>query len=203
MSLLDSISACVLKILTSLYGEMYSTSGVPFQCLNGSDESIQYVEKGDSICGMPEDTVPSKINSLSSGEDVVVDMPPIIYNRRSAEQWRWPAEKQLSAVVIAWGSPHIVNYFWTDGSYSDFNIRTRKFIRHYSDASNFYEWGWPVGKQLSTVVEAWGTPKYVNYFWTDGSYSDFDTITRKFTRHYNNTEHFTSDWPVSRRRASQ
>ncbi|MDQ1885322.1 hypothetical protein RA180_15130 [Aeromonas salmonicida] len=93
----------------------------------------------------------------------------------------WPAGKVLVAAVTAWGVPGYVNYFWRDGGYSDVDIRSAKFTNHYSDTRNFKGWGWPDGKQLVTVVTAWGKTNLVHYYWHDGSYSEFDTARHQFT----------------------
>lgn len=86
----------------------------------------------------------------------------------------------LAAAVTAWGSPGYVHYFWCDGSHSDVDIRANRFTRHYGDTTDLKAWGWPDGKQLVTVVTAWGKMNLVHYYWHDGSYSEFDTVARRF-----------------------
>lgn len=92
----------------------------------------------------------------------------------------WPTGKVLAAAVTAWGVPGYVNYFWRDGGYSDVDTRANRFTNHYRDTANFKGWGWPDGKQLVTVVTAWGKTNLVHYYWHDGSYSEFDTVARRF-----------------------
>ncbi|HHQ4530862.1 TPA: hypothetical protein ACSP1Y_004710 [Aeromonas hydrophila] len=204
MLLINSMSISVINLLACLCGEANKGGSVSFSSFKTIEHSKVIASVSAYLRMLSTESTLLRVNVLPFGVSIVVDTAPIVYKSvGSVEKWGWPAKKQLAVVVPAWGEGNIVNYFWTDGSYSDFNTRTRKFIRHHADVSHFYKWGWPVGKQLSTVVNAWGTPKYVNYFWTDGSYSDFSIRERKFTRHYSDTNHFTSGWPASRRRASQ
>ncbi|MDQ1886278.1 hypothetical protein RA180_19990 [Aeromonas salmonicida] len=102
----------------------------------------------------------------------------------------WPAGKVLVAAVPAWAwyPDKYQSYFWSDGSYSNVNVVTRECVQHFDDTSNFNPWGWPVGQKLATVVTAWGRAGYVNYFWRDGSHSEFDTVNCRFVTAYSAIE---------------
>ncbi|MDQ1886656.1 hypothetical protein RA180_21945 [Aeromonas salmonicida] len=113
----------------------------------------------------------------------------------------WPMGKLLSAVTAypayeeSW---HL--YYWSDGSYSTYDVSKRSFNVHYgADAAKLVP-DWPAGKVLAAAVTAWGVPGYVHYFWHDGSYSDVDTRANKFTNHYSDTRNFNGwGWPDGKR----
>ncbi|HDY7967693.1 TPA: hypothetical protein RQK66_002263 [Vibrio vulnificus] len=94
----------------------------------------------------------------------------------------WPSGKIVSAIVPAWGTPSYYHYFWSDGSYSDFNINTKKFEAHYTDTGNFKAWRWPEGKTLKSYIPYpdIDADQYV-YFWTDGTASLFNSSNRVFS----------------------
>ncbi|MDQ1886657.1 hypothetical protein RA180_21950 [Aeromonas salmonicida] len=117
----------------------------------------------------------------------------------------WPAGKQLAAVgaypgyVGSWEI-----YYWTDGSFSSYDIAKGAFGFHYSATDSRLVGNWPAGKQLAAV----GTyPGYVGswqiYYWSDGSFSSYDIAKGAFGFHYSATDsRLVGNWPAGKQLAA-
>ncbi|MDQ1885321.1 hypothetical protein RA180_15125 [Aeromonas salmonicida] len=118
----------------------------------------------------------------------------------------WPAGKQLTAVTSYWSQEWGGDiYYWSDGSFSTYDVMKGAFVRHYSATDSKLQGNWPAGKQLVTSTEA---PRvagrvYFYYYWSDGSFSSYDFNAGTFVRHYSATDDkLMGGWPAGKQLAA-
>ncbi|MFM5219614.1 hypothetical protein ACEUAM_22455 [Aeromonas hydrophila] len=117
----------------------------------------------------------------------------------------WPAGKQVAAIHPDPVDPNLIVYWWTDGSFSEWNIAKGEFrTPAETNAAWFTNRGLPAGKQVTAVYPNPANANLTLYWMTDGSYSEWNNNQQKFTFHSLIAPKWFADrgWPAGKRVAA-
>ncbi len=115
---------------------------------------------------------------------------PIAINSISS-QWRnrgWPEGRRLLAIYDNPTAAGVKSFFWDDDTYSDYNLSSQTFNVQVSlhQARSFWSVaGWPLDKKINAIFQNPTLPDAVMYFWDDGTYSEYNKLTQRFSDYYN------------------
>ncbi|WP_413796286.1 hypothetical protein, partial [Aeromonas dhakensis] len=89
----------------------------------------------------------------------------------------------------------LIVYWWTDGSFSEWNLKEQRFRPSGTNHNWFLERGFPVGKQVAAVYPNPIEPHITSYWMTDGSYYHWYNDRQKFDGYSSPT---TPQWFLER-----
>lgn len=114
----------------------------------------------------------------------------------------WPQGKRVAAIYPNPSNSNLTIYWWTDGSYSDWDNTEKRFVTHAADQGVWFDSrGWPSGKKLAAISAHPESQKHLKrvYWWTDGTYSEWDTLWGRFDHHENGMAKPIKNWPKGKR----